>query len=154
MKEKNFQQEFRNKNAIPGVFELKLCKSTSLPFSNIAPHQLKALSDAGSDAGLYHKLTDQPVSFQQDRQNIQEQKKQQRFTRPAPFDCFFLKNIPAYLVVMFYTPRKKKNVYYIAIDSLLEMIEHAGRKSMTESMAQRYASHTDNYLKKRSLFRC
>ncbi|MCW7076395.1 MAG: hypothetical protein OCU18_03775 [Candidatus Syntrophoarchaeum sp.] len=148
MKEKNFQQEFRKRNTITGVFELKLCKGTSLPFSNMAPHQLKALSDAGSDAGLYHKLTDQPVSFQQNMQGMQEQKKKQRFTRPAPFDCFFLKNVPAWLVVMFYIPRRKKNVYYIAIDDLLEMIEGAGRKSMTESMAERYASHVDDYRRK------
>ena len=140
MKEKNFQQEFKTKNTIAGVFELKLCKGTSFPFSNIADHQITALQSASSEQGLYHKLTDQPVSIHQEDQKM-------RFTRPAPFDCFLIKNYPAYLVVMYYVPRVKKMVYYLKIEDLIKMIETADRKSMTEKMAIEYAEHIVSYKK-------
>jgi len=146
MKEKNFQQEFKTKNKIEGVFELKLCKGTSIPFSNIADHQVVALQNANSDVGLYHKLTDQPVSIHQKQED-----KNMRFTRPAPFDCFFVKNYPAYVVIMFYTPRIRKNVFYIRINDFISMKLNTGRKSFTEEIAGRYACFQESYLKKGSI---
>jgi len=121
MKESNFQVEFSKRNLIEGVFELKLCKGKSLSFSSVAEHQEKALLAASSKQGL--------------------------FTRPKPFDCFYLKNYPAYIVIMWWIPYKKKNAYYIDINTWLELKENAGRKSITEAMAQEFSSHTESYFK-------
>ena len=140
MKEKNFQAEFKGKNTLFGAFELKLCKGKSLPFSAIADHQTEALIAISGD-GLYHKLTDQPVSIQQENVKM-------RFTRPKPFDCFYLKDMGAYIVIMFYEIRKKKNVYYIDINDFLQMKEAATRKSITEEMAEDYACRCESYLKR------
>jgi len=139
-KEKNFQQEFKTKNTNFGCFELKLCKGKSLPFSAIAEHQIAALLAVSSPDGLYHKLTDQPVS-------IQEKTKNMRFTRPKPFDCFFLQEQAAEIVIMFYVPRKKKTVYYIDISDFVEMKRKATRKSITEDMAQVACSEVKSYMK-------
>jgi len=137
MKEKDFQTEFGKRNTVEGCFELKLCKGTSLPFSALADHQIKALLDAACGSGLFHKITDQPV-FKGSKT---------RFTKPKPFDCFFLTNMKSYVVVMFWIPRKKKNVYYIRIDSWIDMVESASRKSLTEEMAIEFATFKESYLK-------
>lgn len=142
MKEKNFQSEFKNKNEIFGAFELKLCKGASIGFKALAPHQRQALIDiSGSITGLYHKISDSPF--------FRDGEGRMRFTKPKPFDCFLLKTIDAYVVVMFYVPRKKKNVYYIHIFDFLEMETEANRKSFTEEMAQANAAHSVSFLKER-----
>ncbi|RLC34407.1 hypothetical protein DRH14_03040 [Candidatus Shapirobacteria bacterium] len=155
MKEKHFQTEFKNNNTLYGCFELKLCKGKSLPFSAVADHQIKALLAVKSPKGLYHKLTDQPVSILQENEKDKKDKKKDkknvkmRFTRPKPFDCFYLGKQDAYIVVMFYVPRKKKNVYYIDIDDFLRMKKTASRKSFTEEMALKVCRFQKNYLKHR-----
>lgn len=115
MKEKDIQREFGRKNKITGVFELKLCKGTSLPFSSVAPHQEKALLDASGAIGCYHKLSD----FSMDQK---------------PWDCQRIANTDAYIVICFYTPRKNKMLYYIPIHDWVLMREASGRKSATEDM--------------------
>jgi len=102
--------------------------------------------DISGREGLYYKIADTPVSWQKE-EDLAEPKKPFRFTRPAPFDCFFLRAIPAYVVVMFYKPRAKKNVYYIRVDDFINMVNDADRKSMTEEMAGNYAEHVESYLK-------
>ena len=71
-----------------------------------------------------------------------------RFTKPKPFDSFLLKDISAYIVVMFYTPRKKKNVIYIDIERFIRMEEETTRRSFTEEMAINYSAFSFSYLKK------
>jgi len=140
VKEKNFQSEFKKNNRMTGMFELKLCKGASLPFSSVKPHQEKALLAATTMEGLYHKLADQPVSAIKGA-NV-------RFTLPKPFDCFLVKNTPAYVVIMFYVPRKKKTVYYVPIGDFLEMKDSVKRKSMTEAILEVYAVSIQSWLKK------
>ncbi len=137
-KEKNFQTEFKTQNKIFGIFELKLCKGTSLPFSAVADHQIKALLDVSSGEGLYHKISDSPIFAGH----------KTRFTKPKPFDCFNLVGMDAYIVIMFYTLRKKKNVYYIFIDKFIDMENQAKRKSITEEMAATAAIDRKSYLKR------
>jgi len=141
MKEKNFQSEFKKNNRMTGMFELKLCKGVSLPFSSVKRHQEEALLAATTMEGFYHKLADQPVSAIKGA-NV-------RFTLPKPFDCFLVKNTHAYVVIMFYVPRKKKMVYYVPIKSFLKMKDSSERKSMTESMLVRYAVLVKSWLKTR-----
>lgn len=100
-----------------GVFELKLCKGTRFAFKSLQDHQETALLNASSDIGCSHKLSDMSL----------DQK---------PFDCFRIKNYPAYVVICFYVPRKKKRLYYIGIDEYVrrrdEILKTTGMKSFTE----------------------
>jgi len=139
MREAQFQSEFKKHNKISGIFELKICKGKSLSFSAVAAHQKQALLDVSSGTGLYHKIADSPF--------FKDPKGRMRFTKPKPFDCFFLKHKEAYIVVMFYVPRKKKQVYYIFIRAFLEMEQNASRKSFTEEMAIENAAFSFSYLK-------
>lgn len=139
MRERDFQTEFGKRNKVIGVFELKFCKGKSLPFKSVAEHQEQALLDIASDKGLYHKITDSPF--------FKDPKGRMRFTKPKPFDCFFLRGIDAYIVVCFWTPRKKKNVYYIFIEDWIDLKESADRKSLTEEMAEQAAMYSESYLK-------
>ena len=140
MREKDFQTQFAKKNTLSGVFELKFCKGTSLPFSSLAEHQEKALLAATSKEGLFHKITDAP--FFKDAHN------KMRFTRPKPFDAFFLANMDAYVVIMWWIPRKHKAVYYIKIQDWIEARNCVDRKSLTEPAAIKYATHIEDYFKK------
>ena len=129
MKERDFQTLFGKHNPLLGIFELKFCKGKSLPFSALADHQEEALLAVSSATGFYHKITDQPVFAES----------KVRFTRQKPFDCFHLSDIPAYVVICFWTPRKKKIAYYIRIADWIKMRDEADRKSVTEGMATGYA---------------
>ena len=132
MKEKYFQTVFKNLNTIPGVFELKLCKANDkgkLPpfaFNRLAEHQRQALMDCSSDVGLYHKISD---SF------IGTTTGERRFPSPKPFDCMFLRNIAAYVVLIFYIPRKMKQFVYIDIVDLIAEEAICNRKSLTYERA-------------------
>ena len=136
MEEKNIQTEFGKRNQIVGIFELKLCKGTSLPFSMLADHQEQALLDISSDVGVYLKISDFPMFAGS----------KARFNRPKPFDCFYLKNMDAYVVITYYIPRKKKVLYYIPIRDFILMRENSTRKSCTEAMAAEHAKYVVNYL--------
>lgn len=136
MKEKDMQVLFgkhlkENPPNQTEVYELKICKGTSLPFNSLAEHQVEALLEA-EDKGLYHKVSDQPVSWGMNSKL--------RFTAKKPFDCFFAK-CPAYVVVWFYKPRQPKFFIKIRIKNFVEMRFKANRKSFTEEMAQEYGNN-------------
>ena len=105
------------------VYELKICKGTSIPFDRIPSHQIEALQSVSR--WLYHKLTDAPIYYGM----------QTRFQKPKPFDCFCIVKSEGFLVVWFYKPRQPKRFIKIKIDDFLKMKEHSKRKSMTEAMA-------------------
>ena len=131
MKESQIQTLFSKQNTVYGCFELKLCKGTSIRFDAVRPHQLQALLDVSSNKGLFHKINDMPI-FSGDLS---------RFTNPKPFDCFYLKNIPAYIIVCFYIPRVQKTCYYLSPSSwqLLEIT--SPKKSIREEELKKYAYH-------------
>jgi hypothetical protein len=102
MKEKDFQTKFTNwvheqRFGTTTVWELKICKGPSMPFKQVADHQIKGLQDA-KRGGLYHKISDSPVSWQT----------RTRFTKPKPFDCLLINNASAFVVLWFYKPRQAK----------------------------------------------
>ncbi len=124
MKEKDFQTVFRYRNTQLGVFELKIVQpGKPFRFDSVKPHQRKALLDVYSENGLFHKLTDVPVSAFAGMGKM-------RFTSQKPFDCFFLCNTPASVVVGFYIPRKAWHVVYIDIEQFLELEDRHPRKSI------------------------
>ena len=107
------------------VYELKICKGTSLPFNHLADHQIEALLQASK--GLFYKIPDQPVSWGANTK--------MRFAAKKPFDCLFTSQAKAYVVVWFYKPRQKKVFYRIPIQSWLNEQSSGVRKSLTENKA-------------------
>ena len=141
MKESDFQTEFRDKNEIYGCFELKFCnlsKKKSLPLSCLSDHQRKSLLACSSEEGFFHKITDPPVF-----KNMET-----RFNKKRPFDCFNLNNQLAFVVIMFWISRKRKNVYYIDIERFINIENKYERKSITEAIADLEATYYYDYFKK------
>lgn len=129
MKEKDIQSKFKTINKLEGLFELKICKGTSLPFSAVDDHQIEALLNGSSERGIYHKISDAPFGHSGGF----------RFHKPKPFDCFFLRNVPAYVVICWYIPRKKKAFHYIPVKSFIKKRDAVERKSLTEQMSAEIA---------------
>ena len=121
MKEKDFQTLFSRANTIPGVFELKLTKTKSLAYSKIEPHQIKSLLAANSDKGCAFKISDMSME-------------------KKPFDSFRISNYPAYIVVLYYIPRKPKVIYYIPIKSFVA--EVGPGQGLSEAQAKELAKYT------------
>jgi len=131
IKEKNMQLLFSayikaNPPQRTEVYELKIVKGRSLPFKQVADHQVEALVDAASSKGCYHKINDAPIYGGM----------KTRFTNPKPFDCQFICRAKAYLVIWFYKPRQKKRFYLIDIFewNRCKAIWGEYRKSATEEM--------------------
>ena len=96
------------------VFELKLTKSNSLPFSILAPHQKEALL-LSKHSILTHKIPDLGLR--------------------NPFDVFCVTNVLAFVVVMFYE-RGQKEFYLIDIDCWVKEEGLSKRKSLTKERAE------------------
>jgi len=137
MKEKDIQRLFGKQNKIDGVFELKLCKGKSIRWDAVKPHQIEALKMARSESGFYYKIPDAKSVFRP----TPDGKEQMSFTSRKPFDCFLVRNIPAWVVVCWYVLRKRKTLYYISIKSFLFLRSRATRKSFTEDDAAAMSSH-------------
>lgn len=106
------------------VYELKICKGSSLPFSALQKHQELALVNAET-TGLFHKLTDPPIFYGG----------KTRFNAPRPFDCMALVQVKAFVVIWFYKPRAKKIAIKIPIQNFITEREQSSRKSLTEARA-------------------
>lgn len=118
MRESDVQRLFSKKNEVLGAFELKIVKGKSLPFSAVKEHQVRALRQV-EEEGFSWKISDFSL----------EQK---------PFDCFRIHE-RAYVVPVWYLPRVRKTAYYIRIHDFCDLRDAAGRKSMTEEMAESVA---------------
>ena len=137
MKEKDIQRLFGKQNKIDGVFELKLCKGRSIRWDAVKEHQVEALKMARSESGFYYKIPDAGSVFRP----TPDGKEQKSFTSRKPFDCFLLRNSPAWVVVCWYVPRKRKTLYYISIGAFLFLRSRAIKKSFTEDDAASMSSH-------------
>lgn len=120
------------------VFELKICNGKSIAFDSVKGHQVDALV-AAKEGGLYHKITDLPL-----RAFKEGGFKMMRFGKPKPFDCFFVKKVKAYVVLMFYEPRKKKEALLIDITTWLSEQNESKRKSLTKDRAVEIADRIIN----------
>ncbi len=132
MTEAQMQTFFRNymQNSPPKeteVYEFKIVKGNSLPFSQVKDHQLEALLKA-ERKGFYYKIPDQPVFYGSRR----------RFITQKPFDAFYIDECKSYVVVWFYKPRETKIFIKIRVGNFLRMRLEAKRKSFTEEMALKY----------------
>lgn len=121
--EAKFQTKFNKwlkyNHAHSAAYELKQTPSTSLPFSDVKTHQLRALNIAhSSTSGLPYKISDQSLSFK-------------------PFDCFKLYKVPAYIVIMFRSrERNQKEFIIITINDFVNESKNSQRKSLTEERAK------------------
>jgi len=113
------------------VFELKLSKTKSIRFDVLAEHQIKALMGAnGRDIPCYHKINDMPFIKDNPRS---------RFTNPKPFDCLFLSQVSAKVVVFFYKAgqrRSEREMIVIDVYDWKMKSERSSKKSMTEMEAR------------------
>jgi hypothetical protein len=98
------------------VYELKICKGSSLPFNAVKDHQIKGLLEA--ETGLYHKITDFPI-FAGNKM---------RFNHPKPWDCAMFNKTIGYVVVWFYKPRQPKIFHKIAIKDFLKLKNGVSQK--------------------------
>jgi len=148
-RESDFQRLFtkwvnENKYSNTAVFELKISKGKSLSIDRIRDHQIVSLMKSKHDF-LFHKISDMP-SFSSIKKETG--KKEMRFQRPKPFDCFVVSQCESYLVVLFYEPRKPKTMYWIDIDDLNFLIKSEralGRKSIKKESFMQIAKKTINF---------
>ncbi len=134
MKESNFQTMFSkftrgNPPHASAVYELKLEKGTSIAFDKVKEHQIDALRKAKSE-GFYHKISDAPFGHSEGF----------RFHVPRPLDCLFIAKPEAYVVVLFYKPRRKKEAIFIDIEAWMKEKSRSERKSLTEERAKAISS--------------
>lgn len=117
-REAQFTQLFRhwlkaNPNfTTSAAFELKQTGSNSLPFSAVVEHQITGLQAANSSTGILFKLPD-------DSRGIK------------PFDLFYLKDCPAYVVIKY-----PLGFEIITIGTFLREKAISKRKSLTHSRAK------------------
>lgn len=114
------------------AWELKICKGPSIAFNHVADHQIKALRQV-KGRGVYHKIQDMPF--------IQSAGSKMRFTKPKPFDCFYVKG-EAYVVILFYEPRVSKVMCFIDIDVWVKERDASERKSLTLIRAREISTKT------------
>ena len=139
MKEADIQRVFgkmikAQPPAHTAVYELKLCKKKSIPFDALQDHQRSALWSANRSY-YYHKINDMPI-FRGHKT---------RFANLKPFDCFFLRGVEAYVVILFYKPRKPKEFIFINIKRWEWERLGSSRKSLTEKRAKEICHHTIIY---------
>lgn len=110
-REANFGKQFRawvkaQPKLRSAAFELKQTTGTSLPFSAVQEHQICALQ-AVKTSGLLYKAPD-------DSRGIK------------PFDFFYLKHAPAYVVIKY-----PQGFVVIDVDIFCDEKERSTRKSLT-----------------------
>jgi hypothetical protein len=104
------------------VYELKIAKHPSLPFSRIEPHQVAYLYKTRHSCFTY-KISDVSPG-------------------EKPFDGFSLCNVPAYVVIGWFKAAAAKSAAeglattFIDIDTLVAEEKTAARRSITEERAK------------------
>jgi hypothetical protein len=105
MKEKDFYRDVqswvKSINLETAVIELKLCKKEKMNVKEVKPHQISSLL-AASNSILSYKIPDVGV----------DQK---------PFDICHWNRCYAYVAIIFYIPRKPKNIYLININDYIRI---------------------------------
>lgn len=99
------------------LWELKMSKTTSIPFSALKEHQEGILRQSKTSTGVLYKFPDVGVS-------------------QMACDGFWINNAKyAWVILIFYKIRKPKTFLYIEIDTWIKEREQSERKSLTEHRA-------------------
>jgi penicillin-binding protein-related factor A (putative recombinase) len=124
MTESQMQSSFNNwksvNHRITCVEELKITKTDRFYLNKIEPHQIANLHNA-KHGFIQFKIPD--------------------LGNQNPFDSFSMCEVPAYVVVMFYKPRKPKVFYMIDID-VIDFLTKTPKKSITEKECEEMANIT------------
>lgn len=120
--ESDFQLDFHrwaiHHVSVSSVFELKVSKTDSLPFSRLERHQKAALLSSKHES-LFYKISDADLMARK------------------PFDCFLMRKVPAWVVIMFNCENwGQKEFFLIDIDTWEKEEESMGRRSLTEERAR------------------
>lgn len=94
------------------AFELKQTTGDSIPFSSVAEHQLDALQATRTPNGLLYKAPD-------DSRGVK------------PFDYFYLKNAPSFVVIKY-----PKHFEIINVETFMLEKGRSKRKSLTSARAR------------------
>ncbi len=97
---------------ISGAFELKQTTGKSIPFSDVQDHQIEALEAANSKHGILYKAPD-------DSRGVK------------PFDYFYLRNAPAWVVLKFPDAFHIISIGTFMQEKEAELKKPKGRKSIT-----------------------
>ena len=119
MKERDLYSKLNKLITNTCAVELKICKGLSLPFSAVVEHQVRALKIAKHGV-LRYKIPD--CGYQN------------------PFDIIVLAKVPAFVVIVFYKPRKPIEFLFIDIDVFMQEKEISKRKSLTEETAKKLST--------------
>lgn len=115
-----FRHWLKHNPMYSGAFELKQTTKTSIPFNSIAEHQLDALQAANSKRGILYKAPD-------DSRGIK------------PFDYFYLRNAPSYVVIKF-----PDAFHIISISNFIHEKKTSKRKSLTSERAKQISVKSVN----------
>lgn len=119
MTEADFQTKFnlwlKYRHYRTSAFELKITKDPSIAFNRVEKHQRDALYFA-KHGNFVYKIPDDTIA-------------------QKPFDCLMLVGIPAFVAIMFWSP-KVRHFYLIDIDAWIEEEDRSERKSLTEGRAK------------------
>lgn len=121
-----YQQYLRangaKRNIISAPWEAKHSRGKdSIPFADVPEHQRNALLACTTDKGFCYKISDQSSDTK-------------------PYDGFFFRNSPAYLVFAY-----TKKFYIISIHNFLHEDKVSKRRSLTEERANEICILSDNY---------
>lgn len=104
------------------AIELKIVKGKSFNFKELKPHQVQNLLSAKNQTFTY-KIPD--VGFDQ-----------------KPFDIVVLSHVPAFVAVVFYEERKKKNLYLMDIDVFFRISGASIKPTLSELEFQCFSSYS------------
>jgi len=91
------------------VYETKMVRAKSFRLASVAQHQVAGLQ--GALHGLWYKISDSPIYAGN----------KSRFTFAKPFDALWIKADQAFVVPIFYVPRKSKIAYLIPIEEFIKL---------------------------------
>lgn len=122
MKESNAQTRWKTyiDNHPPKTSEthelkfVNLEKTKSFAFDRVADHQVYYL--LASSTGMYYKIPDMAAIS--------------GYTSPKPFDNFYLRGVPGYVVIVAWQPRKSMVAYKIPIKSFIKVKDSSSKKSI------------------------
>lgn len=99
------------------AFELKRTLTDSLAISEIKAHQSRALGQVKT--GFYYKIPDDTIA-------------------QKPFDCFWMKDVPAYVVIGY---GKRLQGFYIIAEHFISRFKRTGLHSVTLTMAKQFGTY-------------
>lgn len=112
-----------------GPMEMKIDdkKDGYINFSDVTDDQINCLMACTTDKGYIWKIPD--------------------FGGKNPFDCFFYRNSPAYIIFAYPKTKKKKtnNWYMFTLTTYLHEKKTSTRKSLTEQRASEICILSDSY---------